>query len=89
LEGGLTTTPPQSCPQLWANQLGVVRSTARLHTLLLLSGRSGLGMFVAFEHGVMYFLSFATMAAVVATAAALVVLLVMIVGRSVWRLFRS
>src|SRR5262245_50501717 len=56
-------------------------------TLPLLRGRSGLGMFVAFEHGVMYVLSFATMITVVATAVALAVLLVMIVSRSVWRLF--
>ena len=45
-------------------------------------------MFLAFEHGVMYVLSFATMATVVATAVALAVLFVMMVGRSVWRLFR-
>jgi len=45
-------------------------------------------MFLAFEHGVMYVLSFATMVTVVATAVALAVLLMMAVGRSVWRLFR-
>jgi len=45
-------------------------------------------MFLAFEHGVMYVLSFATMATVVATALAVAVLLVMMVGRSAWRLFR-
>ena len=45
-------------------------------------------MFLAFEHGVMYVLSFATMVTVVATALALVLGLVMMVGRSVWRLFR-
>jgi len=45
-------------------------------------------MFLAFEHGVMYVLSFATMVTVVATTLALAVLLVMAVGRSVWRLFR-
>ena len=45
-------------------------------------------MFLAFEHGVMYVLSFATMVTVVATAVALVVLLVMMAGRSIWRLFR-
>jgi len=45
-------------------------------------------MFHAFEHSVMYVLSFATITTVFATAIALVVLLVMIIGRSVWRLFR-
>ena len=45
-------------------------------------------MFLAFEHGVMYVLSFATTITVFVTAIALVVLLVMMVGRSVWRLFR-
>ena len=45
-------------------------------------------MFLAFQHGVMYVLSFATMVTVVATALAVAVLLVMMVGRSVWRLFR-
>ena len=58
-------------------------------TLPLLRGRSsGTGMFLAFEHGVMYVLSFATMVTVVATALALAVLLVMMVGRSVRQLFR-
>ena len=50
--------------------------------------RQGNSMFLAFEHGVMYVLSFATIITVVATAVALVVLLVMVIGRSVWRLFR-
>jgi len=45
-------------------------------------------MFLAFEHGVMYVLSFATMVTVVATAVALAVLLMMAAGRSIWRLFR-
>jgi hypothetical protein len=45
-------------------------------------------MFLAFEHGVMYVLSFATMVTVLATALALVVLFVMTVGRSIWQLFR-
>ena len=45
-------------------------------------------MFLTFEHGVMYVLSFATTFTVFVTAIALVVLLVMIIGRSVWRLFR-
>jgi len=48
----------------------------------------GAAMFLAFGHGVMYVLSFATMVTVVATAVALAVLLVMMVGRRVWRLFR-
>jgi len=45
-------------------------------------------MFHAFEHGVMYVLSFAMTITVFVIAIALVVLLVMVVGRSVWRLFR-
>ena len=45
-------------------------------------------MFLTFEHGVMYVLSFATMITVVATALAVAFLLVMMVGRSVWRIFR-
>jgi len=45
-------------------------------------------MFLTFEYGVMYVLSFATMITVVATALAVAVLLVMMVGRNVWRLFR-
>ena len=45
-------------------------------------------MFLAFQYGVMYVLSFATIIAAFAAAIALVLLLVMIVCRSVWRLFR-
>ena len=45
-------------------------------------------MFLAFEHAVMYVLTFTTIILVVATAAALVVAIVGAVGRSVWRLFR-
>ena len=45
-------------------------------------------MFFAFGYGVMYVLSFATIIAVFATAIALVVLLVMIACRSIWRLLR-
>jgi hypothetical protein len=45
-------------------------------------------MFLALEHGVMYVLSFATMITVVASAIAVVILLVMTVYRSVWRLLR-
>jgi len=45
-------------------------------------------MFVAFEYGVLYVLSFATMITVFVTATALAVLLVTVVCRSVWRLFR-
>jgi len=46
-------------------------------------------MFVAFGYGVMYVLSFATMITVVASAAALAALLVMMAGRSIWRLVRK
>src|SRR5262245_59863500 len=64
VEGGLTTTPPQACPHSHRlTQLGVDRRLG--YTLPMRSGRSGLGMFVAFEHGVMYVPSFATMVAVV------------------------
>ena len=45
-------------------------------------------MFLAFQYGVLYVLSFATIIAAVATALALVLWPVMIVGRSIWRLFR-
>jgi hypothetical protein len=45
-------------------------------------------MFLAFEHGVLYVLSFAAMITLFASVVALVLLLVMIVGRSVWRLLR-
>ena len=45
-------------------------------------------MFLALEHGVMYVLSFATMITVFASAIAVVILLVMTVYRSVWRLLR-
>jgi hypothetical protein len=44
-------------------------------------------MFLAFDYSVMYVLSFATIITAVATALALVLGLVMIVGRSVWRCF--
>ena len=44
-------------------------------------------MFLAFDHGLMYVLSFATTITAVATALALALGLVMIVGRSVWRCF--
>jgi hypothetical protein len=45
-------------------------------------------MFLAFQYGVMYVLSFATIITVFASAIALAVLLVMIACRSVWRLLR-
>ena len=45
-------------------------------------------MFLAFEHAVMYVLTFTTIILVVATALTLVALIVGTVGRSVWRLFR-
>ena len=45
-------------------------------------------MFLTFEYGVLYILSFATIIAVFATAIALAVLLVMMACRSIWRLFR-
>ena len=44
-------------------------------------------MFLAY--GVMYVLSFATMATAVASATALAALLVMMAGRSIWRLVRK
>ena len=44
-------------------------------------------MFLAFEYGLMYVLSFATTIAALATVFALALGLVMIVGRSVWRCF--
>ena len=44
-------------------------------------------MFLAFEYGLMYVLSFATIFTAVATTLALALGLVMIVGRSVWRCF--
>jgi hypothetical protein len=45
-------------------------------------------MFLAFEYGVLYVLSFATMIAAFVSAIAVAALLVMIACRSVWRLFR-
>ena len=45
-------------------------------------------MFLAFQYGVMYVLSFATIIAAVATALSVAFLVVMMLGRSVWRLFR-
>ena len=45
-------------------------------------------MFLTFEYGVMYVLSFATIITVFATTIALAVLLVMIACRSIWRLLR-
>ena len=45
-------------------------------------------MFLTFEYGVMYVLSFATIITVFATVIALAVLLVMIACRSIWRLLR-
>jgi hypothetical protein len=45
-------------------------------------------MFLALQYGVMYVLSFATIITAVATALAVALWLVMIVGRSVWRLLR-
>ena len=45
-------------------------------------------MFLTFEYGVMYVLSFATIITVFATAIALAVLLVTIAYRSIWRLLR-
>ena len=44
-------------------------------------------MFLAFDYGLMYVLSFATTIATFATVFALALGLVMIVGRSVWRCF--
>jgi hypothetical protein len=44
-------------------------------------------MFLAFEYGLMYVLSFATFMTVFASAIALMLGLVMIVGRSFWRWF--
>jgi hypothetical protein len=55
---------------------------------LFLAFRQGNSMFLAFQYGVLYVLSFATVITAVATALALVLWLVMIVGRSVWRLLR-
>ena len=46
-------------------------------------------MFLAFDHGLMYVLSFATTITAFASAIALVLGPVMIVGRSVWRCFAS
>jgi hypothetical protein len=46
-------------------------------------------MFLAFEYGVMYVLSFATIITVFVTATALAVLLVMVACRSIWRLLRG
>jgi len=48
----------------------------------------GNSVFLTFEYGVMYVLSFATIITVFATAIALAVLLVMMACRSIWRLFR-
>jgi hypothetical protein len=45
-------------------------------------------MFLAFQYGVLYVLSFATIIAAFVSAIALVLLLVMIACRSIWRLFR-
>jgi hypothetical protein len=45
-------------------------------------------MFLAFDHGIMYVLSFATIITVFASAIALVLLLVVIACRSTWRQFR-
>ena len=50
--------------------------------------RQGNSMFLAFQYGIMYVLSFATIITAFASALAVVLWLVMIVGRSVWRLFR-
>jgi hypothetical protein len=44
-------------------------------------------MFLAFDYGLMYVLSFATTIAALATVFTLLLGLVMIVGRSVWRCF--
>jgi hypothetical protein len=44
-------------------------------------------MFLAFDYGLMYVLSFATLMTVFASAIALMLGPVMIVGRSVWRWF--
>ena len=49
----------------------------------------GEAVFLAFGYGVMYVLSFATMITVVASAVALAALLVMMGGRSIWRLVRK
>ena len=46
-------------------------------------------MFLAFDHGLMYVLSFATTITAFASAIALVLGPVMIVGRSVWRCFAT
>src|SRR6516162_3083662 len=48
----------------------------------------GGSMFLAFQYGVMYVLSFATIITVFATAIALAVWVVMIACRSIWRLLR-
>jgi len=48
----------------------------------------GNSVFLTFEYGVMYVLSFATIITVFATAIALAVLLVTIAYRSIWRLLR-
>ena len=66
---------------------GIGTSTAASHTATA-EWASGGRMFLAFEHGVMYVLSFATIITVVATVLSVTVLLVMAVGRSIWRLFR-
>ena len=44
-------------------------------------------MFLAFDYGLIYVLSFATMITMFASALALVLGLAMIVGRTVWRCF--
>jgi hypothetical protein len=47
----------------------------------------GKSVFLAFQYGVMYVLSFATIVTAFASATAFAVLLVMMAGRSIWRMF--
>jgi len=48
----------------------------------------GKSVFLAFQFGVMYLLSFATIITAFASATSLSVFLVMIACRSIWRMFR-
>jgi len=52
------------------------------------SSLEGKSVFLAFQYGVMYVLSFATIITALASAAAFAVLLMMMACRSIWRLFR-
>jgi len=48
----------------------------------------GKSVFLAFQYGVIYVISFAAIITAFASATALAVLLVMMACRSIWRLFR-